>query len=194
MSENADRDERGDVRSWLDDLTKKEEQKLKELLRQRFPQRGDDRRPFGTKSGSARSAHEGVVRQGTPSLSRMRHPWLRSTAMPRRPLRRPARRLGVRGDASCSALRGVVTQSSLRHPTSPLRSILRTVDRLIRRANSAPHQVAERPGTGPPRWVTAFRRGDAGGSVSRASVGGDGHGETVTRGDLDQHPEVRGSG
>jgi hypothetical protein len=44
VSEKADRDDRGDVRSWLDDLTKKEEQKLKELLRQRFPPRGDDRR------------------------------------------------------------------------------------------------------------------------------------------------------
>ncbi len=44
MSENADRDDRGDVRSWLDVLTRKEEQKLVELLRQRFPERGDDRR------------------------------------------------------------------------------------------------------------------------------------------------------
>ena len=44
MSENADRDDRGDVRSWLDALTRKEEQKLVELLRQRFPERGDDRR------------------------------------------------------------------------------------------------------------------------------------------------------
>ncbi len=44
MSEAADRDDRYDVRSWLDALTKKEEQKLIELLRQRYPQRGDDRR------------------------------------------------------------------------------------------------------------------------------------------------------
>jgi hypothetical protein len=44
VSENADRDDRGDVRSWLDALTRKEEQKLVELLRQRFPERGDDRR------------------------------------------------------------------------------------------------------------------------------------------------------
>ena len=42
MSENADRDD--DVRNWLDDLTRKEEQKLIALLRQRFPERGDDRR------------------------------------------------------------------------------------------------------------------------------------------------------
>jgi hypothetical protein len=44
VSENADRDDRRDVRSWLDALTKKEEQKLIALLRQRFPGRGDDRR------------------------------------------------------------------------------------------------------------------------------------------------------
>jgi len=44
VSENADRDDRRDVRSWLDALTKKEEQKLIALLRQRFPERGDDRR------------------------------------------------------------------------------------------------------------------------------------------------------
>ena len=44
MSENADRDDRRDVRNWLDALTKKEEQKLIELLRQRFPERGDDPR------------------------------------------------------------------------------------------------------------------------------------------------------
>ena len=44
MSENADRDDRRDARSWLDALTKKEEQKLIELLRQRYPERGDDRR------------------------------------------------------------------------------------------------------------------------------------------------------
>ena len=44
MSEKADRDERRDDRSWLDALTKKEEQKLIALLRQRYPQRGDDRR------------------------------------------------------------------------------------------------------------------------------------------------------
>ena len=44
MSENGDRDDRGDVRSWLDALTRQEEQKLVELLRQRFPERGDDRR------------------------------------------------------------------------------------------------------------------------------------------------------
>jgi hypothetical protein len=44
VSEDADRDDRRDVRSWLDDLTKKEEQKLIELLRKRFPPRGDDRR------------------------------------------------------------------------------------------------------------------------------------------------------
>ena len=44
MSETADRDDRGDVRDWLDALTRQEEQKLVELLRQRFPERGDDRR------------------------------------------------------------------------------------------------------------------------------------------------------
>jgi len=44
VSENADRDDRHDVRNWLDDLTRKEEQKLIALLRQRFPERGDDRR------------------------------------------------------------------------------------------------------------------------------------------------------
>ena len=44
MSETADRDDRHDVRSWLDALTRKEEQKLIELLRERFPERGDDRR------------------------------------------------------------------------------------------------------------------------------------------------------
>src|SRR5439155_18114319 len=44
VSENADRDDRRDARSWLDALTKKEEQKLIELLRQRYPERGDDRR------------------------------------------------------------------------------------------------------------------------------------------------------
>jgi hypothetical protein len=44
VSETADRDDRGDVRDWLDALTKREEQKLIELLRQRYPQRGDDRR------------------------------------------------------------------------------------------------------------------------------------------------------
>jgi hypothetical protein len=44
VSENADRDDRRDVRSWLDVLTKKEEQKLIELLRQRFPERGGERR------------------------------------------------------------------------------------------------------------------------------------------------------
>lgn len=44
MSEKADRDNRRDDRSWLDALTKKEEQKLIALLRQRYPQRGDDRR------------------------------------------------------------------------------------------------------------------------------------------------------
>ena len=43
MSDNAERDDRGAM-SWLDALTKKEEQKLIELLRQRFPERGDDRR------------------------------------------------------------------------------------------------------------------------------------------------------
>ena len=44
MSEKADRDDSRDDRSWLDALTKKEEQKLIELLRQRYPERGDDRR------------------------------------------------------------------------------------------------------------------------------------------------------
>ena len=44
MSENADRDDGRDVRNWLDALTKKEEQKLIALLRQRYPERGDDRR------------------------------------------------------------------------------------------------------------------------------------------------------
>ena len=44
VSETADRDDRDDVRNWLDALTKKEEQKLIELLRQRYPQGGDDRR------------------------------------------------------------------------------------------------------------------------------------------------------
>ena len=43
MSETGERDDRGDVRDWLDALTKREEQKLIELLRQRYPQRGDDR-------------------------------------------------------------------------------------------------------------------------------------------------------
>jgi hypothetical protein len=44
VSETDDRDDRDDVRSWLDALTKQEEQKLIELLRQRYPQGGDDRR------------------------------------------------------------------------------------------------------------------------------------------------------
>jgi hypothetical protein len=44
VSEKADRDDSRDDRSWLDDLTKKEEQKLIALLRQRYPERGDDRR------------------------------------------------------------------------------------------------------------------------------------------------------
>jgi len=44
VSEKADRDDSRDDRSWLDDLTKKEEQKLIALLRQRHPERGDDRR------------------------------------------------------------------------------------------------------------------------------------------------------
>jgi hypothetical protein len=44
VSEKADRDDRRNDRSWLDALTKKEEQKLIALLRQRYPQRGDDRR------------------------------------------------------------------------------------------------------------------------------------------------------
>jgi hypothetical protein len=44
VSEKADRDDSRDDRSWLDALTKKEEQKLIALLRQRYPQRGDDRR------------------------------------------------------------------------------------------------------------------------------------------------------
>jgi len=44
VSENADRDDSREVRSWLDALTRKEEQKLIEILRQRYPQRGDDRR------------------------------------------------------------------------------------------------------------------------------------------------------
>jgi len=45
VSEKADRDDSRDDRSWLDALTKKEEQKLIALLRQRYPPRGDDRRP-----------------------------------------------------------------------------------------------------------------------------------------------------
>ena len=44
MSENTERDDGRDVRNWLDALTKKEEQKLIALLRQRYPERGDDRR------------------------------------------------------------------------------------------------------------------------------------------------------
>jgi hypothetical protein len=44
VSEKADRDDSRDDRSWLDALTKKEEQKLIAFLRQRYPQRGDDRR------------------------------------------------------------------------------------------------------------------------------------------------------
>ena len=44
MSEKADRDDSRDDRSWLDALTKKEEQKLIARLRQRYPARGDDRR------------------------------------------------------------------------------------------------------------------------------------------------------
>ena len=44
MSEKADREDSRDDRSWLDALTKKEEQKLIALLRQRYPQRGNDRR------------------------------------------------------------------------------------------------------------------------------------------------------
>ena len=44
MSEKTDRDDSRDDRSWLDALTKKEEQKLIALLRQRYPERGDDRR------------------------------------------------------------------------------------------------------------------------------------------------------
>ena len=44
MSESTDRDDGRDVRSWLDALTRKEEQKLIQLLRERFPERGDDRR------------------------------------------------------------------------------------------------------------------------------------------------------
>ena len=44
MSEQADRDDSRGDRSWLDALTKKEEQKLIALLRQRYPERGDDRR------------------------------------------------------------------------------------------------------------------------------------------------------
>ena len=44
MSEKADRNDSRDDRSWLDALTKKEEQKLIALLRQRYPERGDDRR------------------------------------------------------------------------------------------------------------------------------------------------------
>jgi len=44
VSEKADRDDSRGDRSWLDALTKKEEQKLIALLRQRYPQRGDDRR------------------------------------------------------------------------------------------------------------------------------------------------------
>ena len=46
VSESSDRDHSHDVRRWLDALTKQEEHKLIELLRQRwFPERGDDRRP-----------------------------------------------------------------------------------------------------------------------------------------------------
>ena len=45
MSETNDRDDRRDIRNWLDALMKKEEQKLVELLRKRFPDSGDDRRP-----------------------------------------------------------------------------------------------------------------------------------------------------
>jgi hypothetical protein len=44
VSEKADRDDSRDDRTWLDALTKKEEQKLIALLRQRYPERGDDRR------------------------------------------------------------------------------------------------------------------------------------------------------
>ena len=44
MSEKADRDDRRDDRTWLDALTKKEEQKLIALLRERYGERGDDRR------------------------------------------------------------------------------------------------------------------------------------------------------
>jgi len=44
VSETDDHDDRHDVRSWLDALTRQEEQKLIALLRQRFPERGDDRR------------------------------------------------------------------------------------------------------------------------------------------------------
>jgi len=44
VAEKADRGDSREDRSWLDALTRKEEQKLIELLRQRYPQRGDDRR------------------------------------------------------------------------------------------------------------------------------------------------------
>ena len=44
MSETNDRDDRRDIRNWLDALTKKEEQKLVELLRKRFPDGGADGR------------------------------------------------------------------------------------------------------------------------------------------------------
>jgi hypothetical protein len=44
VSEKADRDDSRDDRTWLDALTKKEEQKLVALLRKRYPERGDDRR------------------------------------------------------------------------------------------------------------------------------------------------------
>ena len=44
MSEKADRDDSREDRTWLDALTKKEEQKLIALLRERYPERGDDRR------------------------------------------------------------------------------------------------------------------------------------------------------
>jgi len=44
VSEKADRDDSRDDRGWLDALTRKEEQKLIALLRQRYPERGDDRR------------------------------------------------------------------------------------------------------------------------------------------------------
>ncbi|HYS16951.1 MAG TPA: hypothetical protein VET45_08535 [Candidatus Binatia bacterium] len=44
MSETADRDDRSDAKHWLDVLTKKEEHKLIELLRKRFPDGGAEGR------------------------------------------------------------------------------------------------------------------------------------------------------
>jgi len=44
VSETADRDDRSDAKHWLDVLTKKEEHKLIELLRKRFPDGGAEGR------------------------------------------------------------------------------------------------------------------------------------------------------